>query len=346
MSAKYPLKIKENYDLFFNPNRLLSYLYIGFYILIGGRGIGKTTGLLILFFKRWLSNGEQFVLVRRYKNEIKKAKGCFDKIVSGVTIKNVGDGVYEFRYQNKVMGWGIALTIQQSVKSGINFEYVKYILYDEAVLKASATSRYLADEIHFLFELISTITRERDDYKVFIVGNNADIFNPYFEYFSIPTFDNVYIDKERGIYCELCPTKEELLEQEKKSPLYRATKNTSYGEYHYNNKVLVDSDDIKIGVKDYRDKLLFRLVFNNQTLNVYLRRDNELSLFIEWRDKVIDDSMTYKIMENNNPNYMYMKLYRTNDIKSLVDRAYYTKAVTYQNEKAYQIFKHFMEELK
>ena len=77
------------------------------------------------------------------------------------------------------------------------------MIFDEAILPRGGSYRYLDNEIEMLFELISTVFRDRTDYRIFILGNNADIFNPYFDYFSIPPFERSYIDVDRGLYCEL-----------------------------------------------------------------------------------------------------------------------------------------------
>ena len=62
---------------YFNFNRIFSYNYCSTFILIGGRGIGKTTGACIKVAKNYIKKDEQFVYVRRYKNEIKKSKTIF-----------------------------------------------------------------------------------------------------------------------------------------------------------------------------------------------------------------------------------------------------------------------------
>lgn len=340
---KIELLITEDYVKYFNVNRLYSHQDLTTFVLIGGRGTGKTTGLLIKSLKNFRNNDEQVVYLRRYKSEIKKAKEVFNPIVAGVKTKGIGEGAFEYVINGKRLGYGLALSLQQTFKSGIDFTKVTTLIYDEAILQRGGTYRYLSNEIEFLLELISTIFRTRKNYKVFIIGNNADVFNPYFEYWNVPTFKGSWFDRVRGLYCELIPTKAELLEVEKETPLYRLTKGTNYGNYHYDNEVLATSKG-KIAPKDYRAVLMFRLVFNKQTLNIYRQRGN--TLYVEWKDKVINDSISFIILENNSQNYYYIKTFMQSDLCTLVRIWYYDNRVIYHNAKAIEIFSTFMEMIK
>ena len=69
---KYLLTL--NFEEYYNPHRLNSYQDCWLYLLIGGRGIGKTTGLSSVLLDSFFKRNEEFVYVRRYKEEIKKAK--------------------------------------------------------------------------------------------------------------------------------------------------------------------------------------------------------------------------------------------------------------------------------
>lgn len=331
----------------YNFNRLYSFANIDVFIITGGRGIGKTTGALVKALQNFRKNDEQFVYARRYRTELdKKSEEILRPILKTKYItKPLGKGAFEYVINNKRVGFALAVSLQQTYKSGFDFSKVTTIIYDEATLQRGGMYRYLKNEIEQFFELISTITRTRTNYKVFILGNNIDIFNPYNEYFNIPSSlkNNIYIDNDRGLYYELAGTKPELLEEEKLTPLYRLTKNTAYGDYHYDNKVLTVSKGI-IAPKDYRATLMFRLVFNKQTLNVY--RQNGIEIYVEWRDKVINDSMTYTIMENNNLNYYYCKAFKDTELCNWVRMCYYDNKIKYHNNKAIEIFSTFMELIK
>lgn len=339
------LLIKPDFKTFFNPNRLESYRnLINFFILIGGRGIGKTTGYKFMCLSRYVKKQEEFVYIRRYQDETKACKTLFDEICSGVTTQGIGvKGCFQFMNNKQRMGYCVALTNQSKLKSGVDFSKVTTIVFDEAIIKRTATRRYLDDEIYELLELISTIVRLRKNYAVYILGNNLDIFNPYFEYFNVPNFDTQYINKEIGLYCEKCKDNSSFVNLEENTPLYKLTKNTSYGDYHYNNKVLITTYG-KIGEKDKNAKVLLRLIYNTYTLNIYQLKD--LNIFIELRDKVINDEIAFTIFDKGNPNYYDTKRFKSLDISKYITKCFYKDMVIYENDKSVQLFSELMEVLQ
>lgn len=341
----YELLIQEDYKAFYNPNRIYSLQGFNFHILVGGRGIGKTTSLLIKAVKNALKRGEQFMYVRRYKVETKKLKNLLDNIIGGVTTKSMGDsGSFSYWYKGKCLGYCIALTQQQSMKSN-NFPLVTMIIFDEAILLRGGTYRYLQDEVLHFLELVSTIVRLRTNYKVFIVGNNADYLNPYFEYFKVPRFENVYMDKDRGLYCEKCPTKAELATMEETTPLYKLTMGTSYGEYHYNNALLT-TREIPVIKKPTDCNLYFRMIFNSITLVFWLyEEDNDYHIWVESKDGMVGEN-TQKYIYNDVPNYAFIKDFKQSNIFKLMRIIYWDERMCFDDEKTGQLINEIMEELK
>ncbi len=306
---KIQFMFENKSDIFFNLNKPFSYKNVFFYLLMGGRGIGKTTAIQFHILKQWANYEKQFVIVKRYKTEIQAFKTYFDKICPSVKTKNICEFVFDYRIGDKTIGYCIPLSKQQDLKSvGIDFTKVNAIIFDDAFLTNYGTKRYLPNEVHELFELISTIVRERDNYKVILSGNNVALFNPYFEYFDIPTNRKIYVDLDRRIYAQVIDSNPKIHEIYEKTPLYALTKNTAYGEYHYDNKTLTTETKIPIGVKDMNATLLYRLVINNTTLNVYIQGKG--TLFIEYRDKIIEDGQTYKMFKDNNLNYYFVRQFK------------------------------------
>lgn len=340
----YNIILQEDYTTYLNPSRYCSYFNdINFFLLTGERGLGKTTSLMTWFIKQNIAKEEEFVYIRRYKDEVAAAKNLLDIIVSGVNIKGTGvEGTHVYEQNGKRIGYAVALTVQHKVKSGFDFSKVKNIIFDEAFIKQSLTKRYLKDEVIEFLELISTIVRTRKDYRVFIVGNNLDKFNPYFAFFNIPKFTDKYIDKERRIYCEYCKAKKELKEVQENTPLYQLTKGTKYAEYHYNNKVLTTKIG-RVESKPEKLALLYRLIYNKVTLNVYM--NDKCELYVELREKVINDSYSFLILENNTPNYYYIEKLKKSSLYRHTFRQFYDNAVIYDSDETIDIFAILMEEL-
>lgn len=334
------LKIQPDYTRFVNINRYFSMDNINVFVLTGGRGIGKTTGLNIHCLQEYINKGNEFVYIRRYKTEIIKAKTMLDPLCDHISCKGTGSGTFEFQYGGVRIGYGISLTASLSVKSGMDFSKVTTIVFDEYILPPGGNIRYLKDEITMIFELISTIVRARTNYKIFFLGNNVDMFNPLFAYFNVPFFKYSYTDKERGLYCEMAKTKQELYVEEQKTPLYKLTQGTDYAKYHYENEVLKTAKGT-IGEKDRNAKLMFRLIYEGTTLNIYRNKVDEL--YVEFRDKVISDDISLELMKNNRPNYYNITLFRNHAYKGILDICYYAKRVIYNNDKAIQLLDYIMD---
>ena len=331
------LKLSNNTDVYYTCLKCFSYNYF-MNVICGGRGIGKTTSFLIYGVNRVFDKNEEFIYLRRYKPEIKEfaSKDSLAPILDGVAYKGDGNGGYTMIYENTKLGYAIPLSVTSSYKS-VNFSKVGLIIYDEAILPRGGSYHYLKNEVEMLLEFVSTVFRTRTNTRVVILGNNADLFNPFFSYFNIPSFDGIYTDKSRGLYCELAKNSPKLLELEEKTPLYKLIKDTSYGEYHYDNKVL-GSVDAKIIPKPSGTRLFIRLVMNYDTLNLYTYWLNgEEHLYCERREKVIDDKVTYPIMEDGNPNYYYIDLVRRK-FKGYLHRLYFNKLMEFNDEKASDIF--------
>ena len=332
-----PLKLKDD-GKHYNVNKAVSYnAFIN--IILGGRGIGKTTGHLIKAVKDRMNKDEEFIYLRRYKSETQKTKRMLNKYIDAVSIEGYGTSSFAWKQGKEVIGYSVNLSTAITFKSN-DFPKVTSIIFDEGVLKPHGNYRYLKDEVVALLEFISTVFRERVNCKVYILGNNLDIFNPYFEYFNIPPFKTTYYDKDRSILCMLCKDSIELRKEEVKTPLYKLTKNTSYGDYHYNNEILVMKKG-NIAPKEFSARLVARVVLNSKSLNLYLQTG--LTLYVEFKNKVIKDSMSYIILENDNVNYMYIKRLKESVLLKYLYTCYYDNSTIYSDSKAVDLFSSFMD---
>ena len=333
---KLPLKLTNENNIYYNCNKCYSYNYF-YNAIIGGRGIGKTTTFLIKGIQN-VAKGEQFIYLRRYKPELKKfvTKDTLNKITEGVVYKGDGAGGYNFIVGNQVIGYGMLLSTSISDKS-VQYPDVTTIIFDEAILKRGSTYRYLDDEIFVFLEFVSTIVRRRKNCKVILLGNNTDIFNPYFAYWNVPLFDNVYVNKERGIYCEMAKDTPALRKLEEDSPFYKLVQGTAYGDYHYENKVLT-KERVSTKIKPKNCKILCRAIMNGYTLNFYVyQEDNKTRIYCEFREKIISDNISYLLLANNKPNYLYVDMFRKK-FRSFLFRLYFNKRMDFNSEKAGELF--------
>lgn len=340
--GKITLTIKEDYDKYINFNRYFGLPFVVF-LLTGGRGIGKTTGFNITAIKQNNKNGSEFVMVRRYASELSKIKTSFDSIASGITTHGLGKGAFEYRYKHKRIGYGLTLATFQAFKSGMDFSKVNLLCFDEAILMPHSKLSYLPNEVTSFLELISTIFRDKKKYRIFILGNNLDIFNPYFEYFKIPKFKDTYTDSNRGIYCEMVKDKKAFIEASRETPLAKLTQGTQYWDYHYKNEVL-DTNPMNIDVKGDKDYLLFRMIVNGKTINFYYHSSD--TIFAELRDKVINDDLSMTIMSNGKVNYYFMRMFKSSDIGKMLSAKYYKNKIVVNSSECSVILTDIMQAIK
>lgn len=328
---------------YWNANKINSYdCFLN--LILGGRGIGKTTELVDNSFKKYQKRKEQFIYVRRWKSETKKVKKMPSKYISNkYTDVGIGDGCYAWVHNKDIMGYCMALSVSQQFKS-VDFDRVTTIIYDEAIIKRSGTNRYLENEMEVFLELLSTVFRTRKNVKVYILGNNQDVFNPFFEYFNVPAFKDFYINKERGIACELCKHNAKLIEKEKETGLYKLTKDTAYGEYHYNNALLI-SDNSMIMEKPNNLSFCFSLICNNTTLHIY-NCVKEDYLYCEYIPEVKLSEKNFKIMIDNKINYSLCKALKGTQLMKRLVWYFYNGDIKYSSQQAVAILEDIVESLR
>lgn len=333
---KLNLKLDNNNDTYWSPIKCYSYNCFMNQIT-GGRGIGKTTGLLIQALRN-CNKDEQFIYLRRYKPELKEFvdKKSLDKICDDIIYKG-GENGYTFLYKDTILGYGIALATALKYKSA-DFSKVTMIIYDESILDRGSTYHYLKNEVVAFLEFVSTVVRTRTNVKVFILGNNADIFNPYNAYFNVPIYDNIYT-RGKALYCELAKNSPKLLELEKKTGLYELIKGTAYGDYHYENKVLV-TNNYEIATKPSSARILCRAIINGTTLNFYTYNDDkrELNIFVEFVGKVIEGDITFYLFDSGKVNYEYFGRFR-NRYRAVFARLRCNHRMKFDSDKAGEVYK-------
>lgn len=342
--VKLPIKLRFDDGIHYNCNKYYSY-DVFFGCIDGGRGIGKTTTFLIKGLME-CNKGHEFIYMRRYKPEIKKfvTKDSMSPIIDNVLYKGDGAGGYTAMFDGRILGYMLPLVTYRSYKS-VDFSKVTLIIFDEAFVRANNSYRYLVDEVTQFLEFISTVIRTRKNVKVVLLGNNEDMFSPYHTFFKIPMFERYYINAERGIFCEHAKNSEALLEEEKQTGLFKLIQGTSYGDYHYDNKLL-QSSNIVIEQKPPNASLMFRIVVEGQTLNMYTYMDNkkDMRMYCEHRDKVIKDNISYSIMEEGKINYLDADMFKKR-LKKYVSRFYFNEKITYSNEKGGAIIGWIIENL-
>lgn len=167
-------------------------------LIIGERSNGKTYSVLKYGIEKYLSDGSQLAIIRRWADDFKGKRGAtmFDGIVANGVIKKLTKGLWDRVYyysgrwffakmDNKLkkivydaepFAYAFALTGMEHDKS-TSYPNIRTICFDEFLTRSAP----LVDEFVYYMNVISTIVRYRDDVEIFMLGNTVNKDSPYFK---------------------------------------------------------------------------------------------------------------------------------------------------------------------
>ena len=259
--------------MYIDLSKILSYNALLNFI-VASRGTGKTFGCTDFVTSKFIKKHEEFVYVRRFKSELQKAiPRFFDAIISNETTKEkyknftFGHKGMNLTINDKVCGYGITLSTAQQFKSS-NFPNVKYIIFDEFILE-DGQGHYLKNEVDIFLGLIESIARLRD-VKVILLGNSANIVNPYFLFFNLHLpYQNEIITFKDGLIALQYATSKDYIEVKKQSRFGQLVEGTTYEDYAINNKFVNDNKDF-VEKKDKDSKFSFSFIYKDIRLGIWI----------------------------------------------------------------------------
>lgn len=249
----YDIKVLMGHDALFN-------------FVVGSRGVGKTYSSKRMVINNFLKRGEQFIYVRRYKNELKNIKKFFIDV--SVEFPNVKFDVKgrDLYINDKVAGYALPLSTAKIDKGVAAFPDVTTIIFDEFILD-KGVYHYIADEVTNFLELYETIARMRR-VRVFFLSNAVTIHNPYFLFFNIKIPRNKEFFRDGSILLHMVNAGEYAIEK-KKTEFGRLIANTPYGNYNIDNQFLRDNDNF-IERKTPHSAYFFTMVYDGDTFGVWI----------------------------------------------------------------------------
>lgn len=193
---------------YYDWNKTLSY-DADVVMVVGARGIGKTYGERLQFVRDYINKGKRFVDLTRYKQQLSDFTGTyFQRIEENrefeLLFKTNNRAAYlakplSRKQKNKdekpkweQFGYFGALTMAQEMKKW-TFSNVKRIGLDEAIIdrRIDRFHNYLPNEFSILANIVDSVSRERpetpkvDRPQLILLGNAADLLNPYFGRYGI-----------------------------------------------------------------------------------------------------------------------------------------------------------------
>ena len=307
--------------MWYTPNQQLTYNRI-FNFVVGVRGGGKTFNTLRHAIRRFEKTGEQFIYLRRRAVDLddachrKEGGDLFSDIrhkgyFKDAELKVVADksGGYNFYYNDKVMGYGKALS---TARRSTSLPLVKLIIFDEFLIDDSiGHDRYLnsGNEMFLFNNFYETIARGRDIPCIFL-GNAFSMVNPYFIELGIridkPENNKIYKGK---FWTVLFWKDEEYLAEREKTQFFQATANTSFSEHAFSNKFYLDRKDfVKRRSKDSEHQ--FSLVYLGTTYGVWVDWEKgEYYVSTKGANTTREKTISMSLADNK-PNNVSIRRYR------------------------------------
>lgn len=360
------LKKKEEKPKYYQLDAILE-TNADYNVIFGERSNGKTYATLAYGLKRYVENKEQMAYIRRWREDLrgKRSETLFANHLANGYVKQITKGEYDnvlylsgkwFLSKTDENGkqqpditpfcYSFCLSEQEHEKS-TSYPNVTTIVFDEFLTRRY----YLPDEFMLFMNLLSTIIRQRDNVKVFMLGNTVNKFCPYFTemglkqipYMEQGTID-IYQFGENGakVAVEYCST----IKSEKASNKYFCFDNQ--------NLQMITGGKWELGIyphlpRKYKPKdvlFVFYIVFNDTILqgNI-IQVDNDNFVYIHAKTTPIKDtenSLIYSLEMTGKPNYKRKLISNASYVETQVARYFATDKVFYQSNEIGEIVRNYI----
>lgn len=248
----------------------------------GSRGSGKTYYWKKKLLDNFIDSGRKFIIMRRYKEEIKVLKNTFfdDIPDSGVTVKG-----YDIFYKNKHCGKYLPLNAYTKYKS-VNMSMYDFLMFDEILPE---DGRYLNKlsytyEPKILLNWYQSISRGydapiREDVRFICISNTIKTFNPYSSFFK---FDKKLVSGatfiNQGFVSVEVYENKQVNDVILKTAYGQFIKDTEYGEYALYNKFYQDKNGCIANYPVDKKYKYITLKMNNKYYTFYKQKNSDLLL--------------------------------------------------------------------
>lgn len=291
-------------DGWYDPNITLTHNAL-FNFVIGNRSSGKSYGIKKRVINNFKKYGQQFVYLRRYENELDATKGTyFDDIIYNkefpedkITFIN---GCYFLNDQ--VMGYCMALSKASEYKSS-SYPNVWLIIFEEFIIENNGYNHYLKNEVELFLGLYMSIDRFRGC-KVFFLGNNYTLFNPYSLYWNlrVPYRGRFFKTKNNKVLLEMVNAK---ADERKVTDFGKIVEGTPFADYAIDNISRVDNKTF-VEHKTNKCSYYFTFKYNNEFFGIWI--DYTVGKFFVSEDVDPSFKIVYSItLDDHTPNTLLLK---------------------------------------
>lgn len=304
---------------FYDYNALYSYNAVLNFVC-GARGLGKTYGAKLRCVTAAIKKGHEFILLRRYKEELAAAKATFfddfaaefpDHVfrINGSTgewakipepVENDKGKMVTPDPEYKVMLHFVALSNAQNRK-GTSYSKVKTVIFDEFIIEKGMV-HYLPSEQVALLNFINTVDRYRDNVRVLMLANAVTMNNPYFDEYNIRPDQagewSTYFTDENGPFIVVhFPDSKDFQNEVYKTRFGRFIQDSEYAKYAVGN-VFADAHNQLVEKKTSKAKPRYNLETERGLMSVW--KDDELNRYFVLRklikQRTVSSSQRYEII--------------------------------------------------
>lgn len=339
-------------------------------MIIGERSNGKTYACLKYCLEDFYKNGNEFVYLRRWDEDIKSkradtvfaslvANGEIDKITNGefnnivfyrgkYFLGNYNDETKKIVASKKACCYALALSTMEHDKS-TSYPKVVNIVFDEFLTRRY----YLPDEFVIFMNVLSTVIRDRKGIKIFMLGNTVNKFCPYFDEMGLKNVSSqiqdtidVYSYGESGlrVAVEYCGN----IQKKKDSNKYFAFDNPKLNMIKSGSWEIALYPHLAIGQKIKSNDVVFSFTidFSHRKIqgDVIENQDGYFLFFHNRTSDVKDDEMLYTLDYTTKPNVRKCFAYKSDKIDRKITDFFASKKVFYQSNEIGEIVKNYITE--
>jgi len=337
-------------------------------IIFGERSNGKTYSVLEYGLKDFIENGRQLAIVRRWLDDFRGKRGqtLFDGIVGNDVInkltKGEYNGVYYYsqkwflcRWENgervtadEPFAYAFALTSTEHDKS-TSYPKIGTILFDEFLTRQS----YLPDEFILFMNTISTIVRQKNNVKIFMLGNTVNKYCPYFAEMGLSHIKNMeigtidvyrYGDSDLTVAVEYCKNNKE----GKASDIYFAFDNPKLQMITGGAWEIDIYPHLPMKYKPKNVKLTYFIDFDNEILQCEIIKIDNKNIFTFIHPKttpIKDDKKDLVYSTDFFPQSNYSRNIKrpVNDIQKIIYSFYLSDKVFYSSNEVGEIVRNYLK---
>lgn len=322
--------------IYWSPDKLLSHNKL-FNFVVGNRGGGKSFGAKRLAISRFLKTRQQFVYVRRYRNEFDEIKTFFNDIMEFYPGREFDVKGGKFYIDGEQAGYYLPLSVAAKYKSS-SYPMVWLIIYDEFIIEKGRMV-YLKDEVTLFLDLYETIARTRNVTALFI-SNAISSINPYFSYFKIAPKKGCKFIKGEEFVAEFYKG-EEFTNMKRNTRFGRLIEGTRYGNYAIENEFYQDNDTFIEKMTGTCIPMMY-IKYCGILYSVWYGKDTGYIYFN--KKKMPNECTVYCVYtDDHRPNYILIKSVRNNPSFSKLRYAYEIGYVRFDSLQSKEAFYEVMQ---